>query len=382
MVFQCDGMTWKEDVYAEASSVPNHFSYFRGVPYRFSMAKRGKGKSDFRPLQDYNSTLAEYSLRKITFDTDALRAFEGVSNILAVYLNTDFFYGMPVSMFDRVFLWRSPGPQRRRVQFASWSWAGFEGPKYVPGASEDTSAAIAHWLRGHTWIKWSFLDERSEWAPLSADPNLETSTSEKRQTTKRTYHHSYWDSWRAFDITESLMDQSPSFGLSRELKSRPWEGSSASVGKRPKLLRFWTLSVHYRIGVEKVQGQQTQLKLFDLRDLLVGRLDHMNDETRAPLQEIHKLNNPAAEFLVLSETRFPSSHLSTDSDLYDRKDKMSPESPDHMREEEKFYDAYNVMLIQWCKDSVAEKLALGILKKTAILHSFSPGPLWKEIVLG
>jgi hypothetical protein len=382
MVFQCDGMTWKEDLYAEDPNVPNHFSYFRGVPYRFSMTKRGKGKSDFRPLQDYNSTLAEYSLRKITFDTDALRAFEGVSNILAVYLNTDFFYGMPISMFDRVFLWRSPGPQRRREQFASWSWAGFEGSKYVPGALKDTSATIAHWLRLHTWIKWSFLDERSEWTQLSADPNPETSTSEKRKTTKRTYHHSYWDCWRAFDISESLMDQSPPFRLSRELKSRPWGGSTASVCKRPKLLRFWTLSVHYRIGVEKAQARRTQLKLFDLSNLLVGLLDHMNDETRTPLQEIHKLNNPTAEFLVLSETRFPKSHLPPDSDLYYRSDKMSLESPDDMREEEKFYDAYNVMLIQWCKDSVAEKLALGVLMKAAILHSFSPGPVWKEIVLG
>jgi hypothetical protein len=113
-----------------------------------------------------------------------------------------------------------------------------------------------------------------------------------------------------FDVSESLMDQSPPFRLSRELKSRPWGGSTASVCKRPKLLKFWTLSVHYRIGVEKAQGQQTQLKLFDLRNLQVGLLDHMNDETRTPLQEIHKLNNPAAEFLVLSETRFPDSHLS------------------------------------------------------------------------
>jgi hypothetical protein len=45
------------------------------------------------------------------------------------------------------------------------------------------------------------------------------------------------------------------------------------------------------------------------------------------------------------------------------------------------WDSYNVMVIEW-HWGVAERRGLGKVPKSAVHQSFSPGPVWKEIVLG
>jgi hypothetical protein len=45
------------------------------------------------------------------------------------------------------------------------------------------------------------------------------------------------------------------------------------------------------------------------------------------------------------------------------------------------WNSYHVMVIGW-NGGVAERRALGTVLKSAVHQSFSPGPVWKEVVLG
>ena len=78
-------------------------------------------------LENWGLKLNLYSYRHMTYDKDALRAFEGIAQQLRTMYPRGFFYDLPIEDFDWGLVWRSQWPPTRREGFPSWTWAGWKG---------------------------------------------------------------------------------------------------------------------------------------------------------------------------------------------------------------------------------------------------------------
>ncbi|CAN9174446.1 unnamed protein product [Alternaria alternata] len=87
----------------------------------------------------YKMAIEAYTSRDVTYPSDILRAFEGVSTVLSEALGTDFWQGIPENILPLALCWQSDGRFRRRetqldgeaassMLFPSWSWAGWDCP--------------------------------------------------------------------------------------------------------------------------------------------------------------------------------------------------------------------------------------------------------------
>ncbi|RMJ07770.1 hypothetical protein CDV36_012632 [Fusarium kuroshium] len=78
----------------------------------------------------YRELIDDYARRALSQDRDSIRACSGILDRLQKrYLHSGFFWGIPRDDFKESLLWtHSFGSQtRRRPDFPSWSWAGWEG---------------------------------------------------------------------------------------------------------------------------------------------------------------------------------------------------------------------------------------------------------------
>ncbi len=80
------------------------------------------------PFTEYEGILMHMAHRNLGFCDDILNAFHGLENHLRQTLSNEFHWGLPISMFDPALGWYHPFhyPARRRTNFPSWSWAGWD----------------------------------------------------------------------------------------------------------------------------------------------------------------------------------------------------------------------------------------------------------------
>ena len=80
------------------------------------------------PFTQYEGILMHMAHRNFGFCDDILNAFRGLENYLRQTLSDEFHWGLPISMFDAALGWYHPYhyPARRRTNFPSWSWAGWD----------------------------------------------------------------------------------------------------------------------------------------------------------------------------------------------------------------------------------------------------------------
>lgn len=103
----------------------------------------------------YSSAVDLYTQRNMTWQTDALNAFSGVSDLISQGVNTKFWFGLPEFSFDQALLWRPRCALRRRTEMPSipsWSWAAWQGHSSYRGRGWHNAIAvppapIIMWLR-------------------------------------------------------------------------------------------------------------------------------------------------------------------------------------------------------------------------------------------
>ena len=80
------------------------------------------------PFTQYEGILKHLAHRNFGFCDDILYAFRGLENHLRQTLSNEFHWGLPISLFDAALEWYHPYhyPARRRRNFPSWSWAGWD----------------------------------------------------------------------------------------------------------------------------------------------------------------------------------------------------------------------------------------------------------------
>lgn len=90
-------------------------------------------------IQIFAFSILMYSPRSLTFDTDAINAFQGVLNIHRPRFRRDFIYAMPSSELELALLWQPASVLNRRSSlgdgqypFPSWSWVAWKGGLIIP----------------------------------------------------------------------------------------------------------------------------------------------------------------------------------------------------------------------------------------------------------
>ncbi|KAM3073192.1 hypothetical protein ACMFMG_008904 [Clarireedia jacksonii] len=81
-------------------------------------------------LRYFTNFLDEYTAREMTFDSDSLNAFRGVLRALERKLFPEgFVHGLPLRSHPASLAWMhfNSATARRRVEFPSWCWTGWEG---------------------------------------------------------------------------------------------------------------------------------------------------------------------------------------------------------------------------------------------------------------
>lgn len=133
-------------------------------------------------LDEYARMAMDYSARRVTYVDDTLRAFSGITHVLARSFPGGFIYGMPLMFLDIAMLWRPHASLRRRALsrppfLPSWSWMGWwfddipvdltlwraaadyvEEPKNGKRSPESKRYRSTHSFKIRPMVSWSLTD--------------------------------------------------------------------------------------------------------------------------------------------------------------------------------------------------------------------------------
>ena len=140
--FQCHSTLWLEDVCLEGIAdnatvalAPDFINQHGGNHKLYFKSPLLQHKN----FDVYASLVEDFTARSLTFQSDALRAFNGISTILEDAWKTKFYNGIPPRYMESALLFGvegGTGGAVRRTEFPSWSWAGWQ-------------SAVNLWLRQH-----------------------------------------------------------------------------------------------------------------------------------------------------------------------------------------------------------------------------------------
>ena len=360
----------------------------------------------------------EMSTRQLTFSSDFLDAFQGISNVLCREINTTVFWGTPTAHFDMFLLWDTVEPApKRRLGFPSWSWAGWHGE--VTWKALETTGHLAERpsqlnpLPAETWIKW-YRREEGEGRPIYI--------ANERPDPKAAGYHAHHG--KIFNLMQSKVTSlvSPDFlGARGHHQPSATALQAGNEGLNNQLLHFYTVSVHFRLSREPTKSVEQEnfgevqvpaqkpsydsededdrgsIPFFSRRTFRDVFIIDKNGQSRGSLSLTsdtdwpdERISGPPTspsshEFIVLSSQSMGSVYsgapLEEDSDSSD-----STEGGGMMKSARRTTKglasmaAYKVMLIQW-EDGIAYRAGLGWVYKSA-LDDGLVAKQWKEIVLG
>lgn len=348
-----------------------------------------KGKINFRL---YARAVEGYSVRSLSFDSDALNAFAGIMNYLRPIMRSGYVYGLPETELDEALLWQPVGLIKRRLDsdsgqpiFPSWTWAGWIGAVsylYADVFSE---------------VTWRAMDNHGYSSEEYRYPNQCRDHEDGRWEHRNAgfwHYYVHSDSPDTFYLHPTVLerDRPPKLQLDTTLGH----------------LLFWTFSAYFNIaGNHNIYTRVGDTELCNDGQhvvCLLSMLDHegrLAGTVRIPGPVAIHLLKGSHEFILLSRTRLDEKNLYDEDPLkVDRKRfanwsqehtpfEVQDDAPsdiwgpkyafDHTRyDAEKFFCVYNVMLVEW-KEGVAYRLGLGWVHIDAFHQAF---PERKSITLG
>ncbi|KAL2802428.1 heterokaryon incompatibility protein-domain-containing protein [Aspergillus granulosus] len=308
------------------------------------------------PLATYETLVFYYTERQLTNDGDAINAFAGMMRVVQERLATPFLHGLPTCSFDISILFVGCH-LRRRSAFPSYSWAGWAGPvEWLPSRewsyeeeTGDTSVSVParEWLNTATWIDWYARASDQSIKPVIPQVADVDSTCRVEYVHRS---HALWERRRlpTEDLDLVAVIHEPGFVL----------------------LQFWTYVVHLGLALgspKELPGTGgvlprplTSLLVVDERGNTCGYVIPNN------LSLVPK-ENPV-EFVVLSECSEVRSHNYTPP--------WSPEGPATTQR------AFRWVMLITRENGIAERRGIGVIHEDAVEHSYPPGPVWREVVLG
>ena len=135
-----------------------------------------------RRCRQYHDMLESYTWRELTYESDILRAFQGIIERLGKIGFGRFCYGIPESIFDFALLWYPTNMNEpRRLDFPSWCWAGWKSkmdghlPQALYWADEPSPWKFESVIQSYKLIERSgsrFI-ERVHFLPPASEAGLE-----------------------------------------------------------------------------------------------------------------------------------------------------------------------------------------------------------------
>ncbi|KAK6076903.1 hypothetical protein SCUP234_06972 [Seiridium cupressi] len=121
------------------------------------------GIDELTPWDLYRRAVDDYTKRKLSFESDAVKAFAGVEQLVGRGINAKFWFGLPSFAFEQALLWHARAPLERRAQnnqaiYPSWSWAAWRGQVSYRGRG---------WKNSILWdpvpVVRRFITESQQW---------------------------------------------------------------------------------------------------------------------------------------------------------------------------------------------------------------------------
>jgi hypothetical protein len=412
--FSCRAAVWREDVMAETDDA---------VP--FEGANTLARISAPLPLQRYSQHVGEYSLRELSYQSDALNAFTGIGNAIASSMaHTRMFCGIPAVVFDWAILWRSQSSSlKRRSGFASWSWVGWQGCVLV--GNGHTSNYLEHkWLLQRTWIDWSIVDTNGEvvliWDPerdnisislFDIISNVNNADGEASGENALPVHQ---------DMEEPDMDSDdaddelcPTYGIPSSGNLCGRQVNSSLIASLPKSLTtpcdppesrlspgnlvFRTVVANFTMDTRSTffSAQDRFFRLYDTAGRVCGLIWEDFGEI-----DLHKQDRQVREIILLSQAAPGTTSVLKDGrdsrigfhdeyqfcDTGEQARKLSQQGIEVDGEwmpDWHSWDFFNIMLATPADNGagVRERVGIGLLHKNALAHAFSPEPSWQSIYL-
>ncbi|KAK8241619.1 heterokaryon incompatibility protein-domain-containing protein [Phyllosticta capitalensis] len=366
--FQCRQATWSEEIHAEGTS----------IAWTLDMVDAPLVPEKSNPVRHFADCVQLYSVRNLTYESDKLLAFEGIAKSLEIPLGTTFHYGLPAAYFDWALLWDPVSPARRiRVSgdcrvFPSWSWCGWMvGVEWRLSAISGCLYNLHDWLVNHTWIEWFLVQQDKTLRPVWSHDgdNSPAEGSDSDFTSGR---------WTGYGKATGLRRRGL-LGHSRWLYPVPAEEDVASAVSenaeilQPGSLCFFTYSAFFTLSRKSMSSVSFTSELQAGLQRL-GILDKKGDWCGTIVLEeswMRKIGQPL-EFIALSEARDFSLQE------YDSWTYYVPR-----RREQSEWDTYFALLVKKTETGAYERVGLAKIFKHAFhVNSFSPGLVWKQVVLG
>lgn len=127
--WECPGSVWTEELAHGPGLTSQDLRWQRRKPSSYELKM-----SRWPDLIQYELLVLAYNMRVLSFPSDGLNAFLGISTALSRSFRGGFLYGVPEYYFDIALLWVPFSPVHRRTingqidsMLPSWSWVGWEG---------------------------------------------------------------------------------------------------------------------------------------------------------------------------------------------------------------------------------------------------------------
>ncbi|KAJ9615249.1 hypothetical protein H2200_001323 [Cladophialophora chaetospira] len=124
----------------QSSMITNRLRVYENLRVSADLTAPPQNQSIQILLDSYNHSVGEYTQRNLTYSSDMIRAFAGITEKISVLAGTSFICGLPARVFDAALLWtplnsvyNNDRPSSTRVEpekldYPSWSWASGVGP--------------------------------------------------------------------------------------------------------------------------------------------------------------------------------------------------------------------------------------------------------------
>ena len=374
VLFECNRTVFKED-----SGLRDHATFAGGAR---------KIRAERQPIwYSYRRAVVEYTKRNLSYESDALNAFQGVASLIQPAFKGDFLFGLPETELDIALLWQPDSHVRRRVNpetkaplFPSWSWLGWIG--------QVTYTLPRHGLDDLSRLEWQCTD--------SAGGNVHFWTSNEFRAPKYG-DHDRWEVNGSKGITHYYQHNNPDIWCLHPVAPKHKRSDHLLIQPGSHHLTFRANTAFFRISPRcsafpsNPLGQEIHIlcprPIFDLAGFAAGVLYLPSHSVGIPEDDFQ-------EFVCLS--RRPQNWLddgpvpqSPQDDFknipdkaalypYQRSAAASDCCFDHRRYNmHKPWPLYNVMMIRR-DNGVASRVALGTMHVTAFVQA---KPVMKVITL-
>ncbi|KAF2107309.1 heterokaryon incompatibility protein-domain-containing protein [Lophiotrema nucula] len=257
MTWECHCETWDDDCFV-VEAIPSE-----KCDKRFTEGVQGLQHSTEPDLEEYSRLVKEYNNRALTYATDTVAAFSGVTTVQSRIFRQGFLHGLPIQYLDAALLWQPFERLGRRLPDVSvdelhylptWSWMAWKGKLdlrlWAGGNEGDYEGRPMHpdydWrmtsIKISPLVHWHFIDKQRNWGHIirtrDHKPNKQHPAQLIGCRTERAWFHLGLAIGCSHDCeTVRLVDsRNVCHGFIRFSSHAPWRHAESMLGHSPTTL--------------------------------------------------------------------------------------------------------------------------------------------------